>query len=98
LLKEFKKCFKNADELIVIDVYKSRETDNLGLVMNEVVESIKHEKAKFVPAKEDATQYILDRVKPDDVILTLGAGDGNLIGQWILEALNKRYSRTYSSV
>ena len=91
LLQEaFRSCFTEAKRLIVLDVYGSRETDDLGLDMPTFVDSIKHEQAKFIPEKETAAAYILDRVKPDDVILTLGAGDGNLIGQWILEGLQKR--------
>lgn len=90
LLDDFRSCFKKAKRLVVVDIYRSRETDDLGLDMAEVVESIKHKKAKFIPKKEDAAQYILDRVKPDDVIITFGAGDGNKIGQWILAELQKR--------
>jgi UDP-N-acetylmuramate-alanine ligase len=29
-------------------------------------------------------------LKPGDVLLTLGAGDGNLVGQQVLEALRGR--------
>lgn len=90
LLNDFISSFKDADRLLVLDVYRSRETDDLGLDMNEVVASIEHENAVFVPQKEEASQYILDRIKPDDVVLTLGAGDGNRVGQLILQALEKR--------
>lgn len=89
LLDEFLTAFDDATRLLVLDVYRSRETDDLGIKMSEVVSSIKHENAVFVPAKEDAAQYILDRIKPDDVILTLGAGDGNEVGTRILEAWRK---------
>lgn len=90
LQKAFSKCFKQAKRVVVLDVYNSRETDTLGIDMAEVVKGMKHKKAKYVPLKEDAAQYILDRIKPDDVIVTLGAGDGNLVGQMILDALEKR--------
>lgn len=90
LLDQFRKCFKNADRVVALDVYRSRETDDLGLKMPDVVTSIEHDDADFVPKIEDAAQYIFDRIKPDDVVLTLGAGDGNRVGELILEALRKR--------
>jgi UDP-N-acetylmuramate-alanine ligase len=40
-----------------------------------------------VPDRAEAAAYILDRVRPDDVILTLGAGDGDMVGQWVLDGL-----------
>jgi hypothetical protein len=33
------------------------------------------------------------RVRPDDVIITLGAGDGDVVGQWVLEGLRERVKR-----
>jgi hypothetical protein len=27
-------------------------------------------------------------VRPDDVVLTLGAGDGDRVGEWLLEVLD----------
>lgn len=87
---EFKQCFSDADRLVVLDVYRSRETDDLGIDMPRFVDEIAHSKAHFAGERETAVSYILDRIKPDDVVLTLGAGDGNMVGQWLLEALQKR--------
>jgi hypothetical protein len=39
---------------------------------------------------EETTTYIFDRLRPGDVVLTLTAGDGNLVGKWLLERLQKR--------
>ncbi|MEM7333569.1 MAG: UDP-N-acetylmuramate--L-alanine ligase [Chloroflexota bacterium] len=87
---EFKQCFTDADRLVVLDIYRSRETDDLGIDMPDFVAAIEHPKVAFVPERETAVSYILDRIKPNDVVLTLGAGDGNMVGQWLLEALQKR--------
>ncbi len=90
LLSEFAASFANADRVVVLDVYRSRETDDLGLDGQTILKAIDHPGANHVGGLEDATAYIFDRVRPSDVVLTLTAGDGNLVGQWLLERLEKR--------
>lgn len=90
LLSEFATSFNNADRVVLLDVYRSRETDNLGLDGQAVLQAIKHPDAHLAGGIEEATAYIMDRVRPGDVVLTLTAGDGNLVGQWLLERLQKR--------
>jgi UDP-N-acetylmuramate--alanine ligase len=90
LLSEFSTSFANADRVVLLDIYRSRETDNLGLDGQAVLKAIKHPDAYHAAGMEEATGYILDRIRPSDVVLTLTAGDGNLVGQWLLERLEKR--------
>jgi radical SAM superfamily enzyme YgiQ (UPF0313 family) len=45
---------------------------------------------EYVEALEDASQVLLDRVQAGDVVITLGAGDGYLIGERLLEGLQAR--------
>jgi len=33
------------------------------------------------------TAYLIDHVRPDDVVITLGAGDGNTVGEMLLKGL-----------
>jgi len=90
LLDLFADCFSDADKVIALDIYRSRETDTLGINSELVVESMNHSSAVHIAEIEDATNYLLDRVRPDDVVLTLGAGDGNLVGVGVFEALKER--------
>jgi UDP-N-acetylmuramate--alanine ligase len=92
LLAEFAGSFGEADRVVVLDIYRSREHDTLGLTAAEVAAAIgrEHASADHVGGLKETAAYILDRVRPDDVILTLSAGDGNLVGQWVLEALEER--------
>ena len=55
-----------------------------------VIAAMNHPQAIHIPCREDAATYLLDRVQPDDVILLFSAGDGNEVGQWVLEGLKKR--------
>jgi UDP-N-acetylmuramate--alanine ligase len=57
-----------------------------------VVAMMSHSGAKHIGEMADAAAYLLDRVQPGDVILTLGAGDGYQVGQWLLADLQKRIS------
>lgn len=91
LLKEaFAQCFDNADRVVVLDVYRSRETDTLGVNSQQIVSAMEHDGAVHIGERADAAEHILQRVRPGDVILTLGAGDGNEVGVWIFEGLQRR--------
>ena len=87
LLDKFATCFAEADRLVALDIYRSRETDSLGLDTAVVLETMNHPAAIHIPDLDDAAKYILDRVRPHDVVLTLGAGDGNKVAQQILAGI-----------
>jgi UDP-N-acetylmuramate--alanine ligase len=91
LLEDFATSFTAADRVIVLDIYPSREKDTLGMNARMVVEKMSdHPGARYIGPRAEAAAYVLDRVRPDDVILTLGAGDGDQVGQWILDGLRER--------
>ncbi|WP_420629935.1 UDP-N-acetylmuramate--L-alanine ligase [Candidatus Leptofilum sp.] len=87
LLDKFATCFTEADKVVALDIYKSRETDSLGLDTAVVLETMNHPSAVHIPDLDDAAKYILDRVRPHDVVLTLGAGDGNQVAQQVLAGI-----------
>ena len=76
--------------MIVLDIYRSRETDTMGINAAVVVRAMRDVDAVHIPTREAAADFLLDRVRPDDVILTLGAGDGDQVGTWVLEGLQRR--------
>lgn len=87
LLDKFATCFAEADKVVALDIYRSRETESLGLDTAVVLEAMNHPSAVHIPDLDDAAKYILDRVRPHDVVLTLGAGDGNKVAQQILAGI-----------
>jgi UDP-N-acetylmuramate--alanine ligase len=89
---EFAASFDQADRVIALNIYRSREQDTLGISSADVVAMMSHSGAKHIGEMADAAAYLLDRVQPGDVILTLGAGDGYQVGQWLLADLQKRIS------
>jgi UDP-N-acetylmuramate--alanine ligase len=90
LLDKFATSFIDADRVVALDIYRSRETDTLDMDTAVVLNAMSHPHAVHIPGRNAAATYVLDRIRPDDVILTLGAGNGNMVGQWILEGLKKR--------
>lgn len=90
LLNEFAASFGDADRVVALDIYQSREQETLGIDTAAVVGAMQHAHAVHIPERAEAAAYLLDRVRPSDVVLTLGAGDGNMVGRWLLEALQRR--------
>lgn len=87
LQNRFAACFSAADRVVALDIYRSRETETLGMHTAVIVQAMNHPHAIHIPRRRNAADYILERVRPGDVILTLGAGDGNEVGTWILEGI-----------
>jgi hypothetical protein len=55
------------------------------------VQLMAHPDVCYVPTLEDAASSVLERVQTGDVIITLGAGDGYLVGERVLDELRQRY-------
>ena len=87
LLDQFADSFAQADRVIALDIYASREPVDPSITTATVVERMGHSHAIHIPDRRNAADYLLERLHPDDVVLTLGAGDGDVIGKWILEGL-----------
>ncbi len=92
-LQAFAASFDLADRVVALDIYRSRETETLGMDTAVVLDAMQHPAAVYIPSREEAAAYILDRVLPGDVILNLGAGDGHLVGEWILQGLRQRMGK-----
>ncbi len=91
LWDSFRTCLKDADEAIITDVYaaRSREVHGAADAMG-LVAAIDHPAVRHIGVLTEVEAYLLDRLAPGDVLITLGAGDGYLIGERVLEALRER--------
>jgi UDP-N-acetylmuramate--alanine ligase len=90
MLNEFAGCFDLADRVVALDIYRSREKDTLGVDTAQVVDEITNTAVEHVGSIGEAADHLLARVVPGDVVITLSAGDGNLVGQLLLEQLGQR--------
>jgi len=93
LLDSFATAFENADHVLVTEIYAAREYDTLGVSGASVVGLMTHSDVRYVQSLGEASSILLERVQPGDVVITLGAGDGYLIGERLLEGLQVRKNR-----
>ncbi len=87
LLEGFAASFSDADHVLVLPVYPAREADTLGVSAADVVDRMNHADTRAVGSMGEAVARLVSAVQPDDVVLTLGAGDGNQVGERLLARL-----------
>lgn len=87
LLEGFAQAFDGADHVVVLPIYAARESDTLGISSADVVARMRHPDARPVGSREEAVTLLGTEVRPGSVVLTLGAGDGDKVGEWLLEVL-----------
>ena len=81
-----------ADEVVVMDVYVAREDPEPG-INGQLVAShvpLPPERVMFEPSWSATPARLVERARPGDVVLTLGAGDVTLVGPEVLELLAER--------
>jgi UDP-N-acetylmuramate--alanine ligase len=80
-----------ADEVVVMDVYVAREDPEPG-VNGQLVASnvpLPTEHVHFEPSWSSTPTAVVERARPGDLVLTLGAGDVTLVGPEVLELLRE---------
>ena len=85
----FAASFGDADHVIVVDIFRSREAPDPAVSAGDIVRRMSHPDARYIPALVDAANYLCEQLKPGDVLLTLGAGDGDVVGHKVLAALEE---------
>jgi len=77
-LDDFARSFFNTDQLVLTDIYGSRETPIEGIDgrrLADRAEQFGHRAVHYVPDKANLPDRLLDLTRPGDVVLMLGAGD-----------------------
>ncbi len=88
LLNEFAESLSNFDNIIITDIYAARETDTYGVSSKDIADRLNSSRkanCKYIPDFKDIVRYVKENAKPNDIILTLGAGDVTEIGSMLLE-------------
>ncbi|MBL7999415.1 MAG: UDP-N-acetylmuramate--L-alanine ligase [Candidatus Kapabacteria bacterium] len=92
-IKEFAVSFDDADEVIVTDVYGSREKPIEGITGELIANAIRsagHRHVHYVQDKAIIPEYLTSVIQSGDMLITLGAGDVNKAGKAFLNGiLNK---------
>ncbi len=89
--EEFARAFFNADLLVVTDVFPSREAPRPGITGELIAELAKHyghRHVHYVEDKKELPQYLKTLTQPDDVVITMGAGDIWRYGEAFLQLIS----------
>ena len=80
-----------ADEVVVMDVYVAREDPEPGVSGGMVAAHVPLPEGRvhFEPSWSRTPAAIVERVRPGDLVLTLGAGDVTLVGPEVLDLLEQ---------
>ena len=93
LLDDFAQSFKDADEVIVLDIYGSAREVQGGVHSQDLVDQLKitnyelkiEQDIKYIPTLAEVEQYLREHVKRGDIILLMGAGDIFRVGERLVE-------------
>jgi UDP-N-acetylmuramate--alanine ligase len=91
LQREFGRALTLADEAIVTDIFPAREEPEPGVTGKLVVDAYLLERPGgpvfYLPRLGDAVRHLQARLRPGDLVLTIGAGDVLHVGERLLAAL-----------
>jgi UDP-N-acetylmuramate--alanine ligase len=90
LLDDFASAFGDADHVLVTGIYGAREEVSLGVSGEDIVSRMEHSDVRYVESLDGAVQILRDEVQSGDVVITLGAGDGYVVGECLLAHLEAR--------
>ena len=87
LLTDFSKALSMADKVVLADIYAARETDNLGISSETLRDEISKlgTECYYFPSFKEIENFIKENCAPNDVLITMGAGDVVNIGEELLK-------------
>lgn len=87
LLEDFSQAFKVADEVVVAEIFASaREQGQYSVSASVLAEMINQQgvEARYIGPLEDIKSYLSQTLAPQDLVLTLGAGDIYKVGEGLV--------------
>ena len=90
LLNSFATSFCEANKVVITDIYAAREKDNGVIHSRDLANAIKSTDAIYLETFEEIETYLIDNLKDDDIVVTMGAGNIYLVGESILEKTKER--------
>ncbi|HEX8495844.1 MAG TPA: Mur ligase family protein, partial [Actinomycetales bacterium] len=87
--EQFGQALGGADEVVVMDVYGAREDPLPGVSGALVADAVPlpPERVRFVRSWSAVADVVRERLRPGDVLLTIGAGDVTLLADEVLARL-----------
>jgi len=89
LFLDFARAFKDADEVIVTEVYAAREPKQ-DFTSAEIVSAMPNRSARYIETLTEVTSYLLRNLKSGDVVIVMSAGDADQISTELVDAFQER--------
>jgi UDP-N-acetylmuramate--alanine ligase len=90
LFNEFSRAFYQSDILILVPIYAASEAPIPQVDSRRLCQGIQthgHKDVSFAPDFTQALSMVTHKLRPNDLVLTLGAGDIHTLGEQLLEIL-----------
>ncbi|MFC1668150.1 UDP-N-acetylmuramate--L-alanine ligase [Chlamydiota bacterium] len=95
--KEIAKSLKNADCIILTELYGATEEKIPGVSSDLIIqelESVHKKEVIYIPKLEEIAHYVPQLIKPQDILLTLGAGTITTLSDQLSILLSEEKKRT----
>ncbi len=85
-LKDFANALTLADNIILTDIYAAREKNTGDIHTKDLVKELKKMKKEvyYFPSFDEIEIFLLQKCYPNDLLITMGAGDVKIIGEELL--------------
>ncbi|MCI9126086.1 MAG: UDP-N-acetylmuramate--L-alanine ligase [Eubacterium sp.] len=86
LLPEFAEALKEADCVVLADIYAAREKNTVGISSKDLLNEIQKlgGNACYFPSFSEIENFLLENCSSGDLLITMGAGDVVKIGEHLL--------------
>ena len=86
LMDEFAEALSLADEVVLAKIYPARETDTLGISSADLARRLAAlgKKAHYFESFDEIESFLLTKLIPGELLITMGAGDVVKIGEKLL--------------
>jgi len=92
-LEAFAAAFHDADKVAICDIFAAGEKPIDGVTSEVLVKMARdagHPDISYVPRREDLARWLDDQARPGDLVITLGAGNIQIVCNELIELLEKR--------
>ena len=95
LLAQFGPAFKDADEVVLTDIYAAGEDPIPGVTLDALADAMRlaGRPVRLARHLSDVVGALLEIVRPGDAVITLGAGSISMVPVRLMTALNQRGAR-----
>ncbi|MBQ8089299.1 MAG: UDP-N-acetylmuramate--L-alanine ligase, partial [Pyramidobacter sp.] len=92
LFDRFARVLSSVPQAVLLPIYAADEKPIPGVSSDLISAEVEKQGGRCCPVanKVDAVEAVMSVVRPDDLILTEGAGDVCVVGDMLVQELNKR--------